>query len=67
MFLFEKKRFVSSANIMVSYILDTLHKLFTYIMKRRAPKIDPWSTLQIISRLDVFIAPICMNRFLFER
>ena len=34
MFLCEKKRFVSSANIMSSNILDTLHKSFTYIMKR---------------------------------
>ena len=67
MLLCEKKRSVSSANIMGSNILDTLHKSFTYIMKRSGPKIDPWGTPQIISRLDVFIAPACINCFLFER
>ena len=67
MLLCEKNRFVSSANIMGSNILDTLHKSFTYIMKRSGPKIDPWGTPQIISRLDVFIAPVCINCFLFER
>ena len=41
MLLCEKKRFVSSANIMGSNISDTLHKSFTYIMKRNGPKIDP--------------------------
>ena len=56
MLLCEKKRFVSSANIMGSNILDALHKSFTYIMKRSSPKIDPWGTPQIMSRLDVFIA-----------
>ena len=46
---------------MGSNILDTLHKSFTYIMKRSGPKIDPWGTPQIISSLDVFIAPACTN------
>ena len=54
MFLCEKKRFAPSANIMGSNILDTLQKSFTYIMKRSSPQTDPWSTLQIISRLDLF-------------
>ena len=57
MFLCEKTRIVSSANIMVSNILDTLHKLFKYIMKTSGPKIDSWGTPQIISRSDVFIVP----------
>ena len=60
MLLCEKKRFVSSANIMGSNILDTLHKSFTYIMKRSDPKIDSSGTPQIISSLDVFIAPACI-------
>ena len=67
MFLCEKKRFVSSADIMGSNILDTLHKSFTYIMKRSGPKIDLCGTAQIISRVDVFIASACRNCFLFER
>ena len=54
MFLCEKKRFVSSANIMGSNILYTLHKSFPYIMKRSG-------TPQIISRLDVFKAPASIN------
>ena len=33
----EKKRFVSSENIMGSNILDTLHKSFPHIMKRSDP------------------------------
>ena len=41
MFLCEKIRFVSSANIMSSNILDALHKSFTYIMKRSCPKAYP--------------------------
>ena len=41
MLLCEKERFVPSANIMGSIILDTLHKSFTYIMKRSGPRIDP--------------------------
>ena len=67
MFLYEKKRFVSSANITGSNIRDTLHKSFTYIMKRSNLKINPWGTPQIISKLDVFISPAHMNCFLFER
>ena len=51
---------------MGSNILDTLHKSFRYIMKRNDLKIDPWGTPQIISRLDVFTAPPCINFFLFE-
>ena len=41
MLLCERKRFVSSVNIMGSNVVDTLHKSFTYIMKRSDPKIDP--------------------------
>ena len=66
-FLYEKKRFVSSANIKGSNILDTLHKSFTYIMKRSSPKMNPWGTPQIMSKLDVFISPAYINCFLFER
>ena len=40
MFLCEKKRFISSANIMGSNTLDTLHKSVTHTMKRVGPKID---------------------------
>ena len=40
MFLCEKKRFASSANIMDSNVLDSLHKSFTYVMKRSGPKVD---------------------------
>ena len=67
MFLYEKKRFVPSANITGSNILDTLHKSFTCIMKRSGPNINPWGTPQIISKLDVFISPAYINCFLFER
>ena len=63
MFLCENKRIVSSGNIMDSNILDTLDKSFTYIIKRSDPKIDP----QIISRLDISIAPVCVNCFLCQR
>ena len=41
MFLCVKKMFLSFANIMGSNILVTLHKSFTYIMKRSVPKIGP--------------------------
>ena len=67
MFLCQKKRFVSSVDIMGSNILDTIHTSFRYILKRSGRKIDPRGTPQIISRLDVFIAPDCINCFLFER
>ena len=51
--LCEKKRFLSSANIVDSTnILDTLHKSFTYIHI----SIDPWGTPQVISTLNVFRA-----------
>ena len=52
---------------MGSNILDILQKSFPYIIKKSGPKIDPWGTPQITSRLDVFIAPACINCFLFER
>ena len=67
MFLCEKKRFISSANIMGSNTLDTLHKSVTHTMKRIGPKIDHWGTPQIISKLDAFMALVCLNCFLFER
>ena len=38
--LSEKKRLVSSANVIGSNILDTLHKSIAYIMKGSDPKID---------------------------
>ena len=53
MLLFEKKRFLSSANIMGSNILDKLHKSFTYVMKRSDPKIDRGDTPQILSESKV--------------
>ena len=65
--LLREKKTVSFANIMGSNILDTPYKSFTYIMKRSGPKIDPRGTPQIMSRLDVFIAPAYINCFLFER
>ena len=67
MFLCEKKRIVSSANIIGSNILNTLHKSCTYTIKRSGLKIDPRDTPQMISRLDVFVAPASINCFLFER
>ena len=61
MLLCEKKRFVSSANIMGSNILETLLKSFTYIMKRSGTKIDPSGSPQIIPRLDAFVPPACIK------
>ena len=45
-------------------ILDTLH---TYIIIRRDPKTDFWSTPQLTSRLDVSIGTAHTNFFLFQR
>ena len=67
MFLCKKKRFASSANIMSSNILNTLQKSFRCILNRGNPKMDPWDTTEIISKLDGLIGPISINCFLFER
>ena len=35
-------------------------------MYNRGPKIDPWGSSQIISRLDGFIFAACTNCFIFQ-
>ena len=47
-------------------ILDIVHT-FTYVMIRRGPKIESWSTPQIVSRLNVSIGSVHINGLLFER
>lgn len=47
-------------------ILDIVHT-FTYVMIRRGPKIESWSTPQIVSRLNVSIGSVHINGFPFER
>ena len=46
--LFEKKRFVSSANRMSLASDETLQISLMYIRKKRGPKIDPCGTPQVI-------------------
>ena len=64
--MLQKEKVVSFANIMGLNILDIVHT-FTYVMIRRGPKIESWSTPQIVSRLNVSIGSIHINGFLFER
>ena len=48
MFFAEKKRFVSSANIMGFKMLEALHKSLTYKRNNSGPKIDPCGTPQLM-------------------
>lgn len=62
----QKEKVVSFADIMGLNILDIVHT-FTYVMIRRGPKIESWSTPQIVSRLNVSIGSVHINGFPFER
>lgn len=44
MYLFEQKRFVSSATIIGVIMLEALKRLFKYSRNSRGPKMDPCGT-----------------------
>ena len=68
MFLWLKKRLVSSANIIGSNKRDAFGRSLTYTRNRSGPRIDPWGTPQVTYLRSVLLfSPIWMYCFLLDK
>ena len=64
MYLWLKKRLVSSANVIGRNKRDAFGMSLTYTRNRSSPRIDPWETPQVTYLISVLLfSPISMYSF----